>query len=382
MIKIVHLITDLATGGAEVMLLKLLSRLDRRFSSLVVSVTDAGTLGSSIEALGIPVVTLGMRRGRPSARGLWALIRLLRKERPQILQTWLYHADLLGLVAGKVAGVPLLVWNVRCSNMEMRDYRPLSGWVIRLLAFLSTWPDLVIVNSEAGRQFHEQVGYRPKRWAVIPNGFDLERFASDPGARQKLRAELGLPGHARLIGMVARYDPMKDHATFLRAIKLVLASSTDVHVVLVGLGMEHGNRELTGMIEDLGVGAHVHLLGERNDVPAILAALDIATLSSAYGEGLPNVVGEAMACGVPCVVTDVGDSAVLVGDTGKVVPPRNPEALATALAELIDLGPDGRRRLGDAARQRIKAQFDLDTIVKQYERCYDELAAAAARAKG
>ncbi len=379
MITIVHLITDLSTGGAEAMLLKLLSRLDRRFSSMVVSMTDAGTLGASIEALGIPVTTLGMRRGRPSLRGLWALICLFRKERPHILHTWLYHADLLGLVAGTLSGVPAIVWNVRCSNMEMRDYRPLSGWTLRLLASMSRWPDLVMTNSQAARQFHERLGYRPKRWEVIPNGFDLERFAPDPRARQKLRTELDLSEDVLLIGMVARYDPMKDHATFLRASQLVLESSADVHVVLVGLGMDRGNGELAATIDDLGIGARVHLLGERNDVPAILAALDVAALSSAYGEGFPNVVGEAMACGVPCVVTDVGDSAVLVGETGRVAPPRNPQALARALAELIDLGPDGRRRLGEAARQRIKEHFDLAIIVKQYERCYDELVAETAR---
>lgn len=361
------------------MLFKLLSSLDRRFSSLVVSMTDAGTLGPSIEAHGVQVVTLGMRRGRPSIRGLWALSRLLRKERPQILQTWLYHADLLGLVAGKLSGVPAIAWNVRCSNMDMRDYRSLSGWTVRMLASLSAWPGLVIVNSETGRQVHERLGYRPRRWAVIPNGFDLEQFAPDPGARQKLRLELGLPGDALLIGMVARYDPMKDHATFLQAARLLLRTTTEAQFVLVGLYMGHSNKELNRMIESLDVADHVHLLGERNDVPAILAALDLATLSSAYGEGFPNVVGEAMACGIPCVVTDVGDSALLVGDTGKVVPPRNPEALANAWAELIDMGPDGRRRLGEAARQRIKEHFDLNTIVKRYERCYDELVSAATR---
>jgi glycosyltransferase involved in cell wall biosynthesis len=376
MIKIVHLITDLSTGGAEMMLYKLLSRLDRRFCCQVVCMTDAGTLGHRIEALGLRVTTLGMSRGLPSLRGIWHFYRLVRKERPHIVQTWLYHADLLGLMVGKGAGVPAIAWNVRCSNMDMRHYRTLSGMTFRLLAKLSVWPDVVVTNSEAGRRFHEMAGFHPRRWAVIPNGFDVERFLPDPAARRKLRSELSCAADVCLIGMIARDDPMKDHPTFLKAARRLASGAAEVQFVLAGLGMDLKNRDLTQKIESLGLSRSIHLLGERNDVQAVMAALDIATVSSAYGEGFPNVLGEAMACGIPCVATDVGDAAVLIGATGKVVPPRNPEALAGAWEELIARGPDGRRRLGEAARERVKAHYDLPMIVKQYEQCYESLASS------
>jgi glycosyltransferase involved in cell wall biosynthesis len=308
--------------------------------------------------------------------GVWRLVLFLRRERPTILQTWLYHADLLGLLAAKLARVPVVAWNVRCTNLRAQ-----RGAAIRILARLSVCPQAVLVNSVAGRRFHESQGYHPRNWIHIPNGFDLEEFRPDPHARLKLRQELQLPEEALLIGLIARIDPLKDHTNFLQAADLLLQKYPRVHFVNVGFGADRQNRKLRCELEARGLSDRVHLLGERSDISHVMAALDILA-SSSSAEGFPNVVGEAMACGVPCVVTDVGDAALLVGDTGKVVPPRNPEALANAWAELIDLGPDGRRRLGEAARQRINEHFNLDTIVQHYERCYDELAAAAARVEG
>ena len=383
--KVVHVITELERGGAEIMLCRLLERTNpRRFRHVVVSLTDYGTLGPMIEDLGVPVRTLGMRRGIPDVRAVGRLARLMRQERPAVLQTWLYHADLVGLLAGRLAGVRVIVWNVRCSDMDMRQYSWFSRLTRRLLSVLSAAPAAVIVNSERGRLVHERIGYRPRRWVTIPNGIDLARFRPDPEAGVRLRKELDLPLSARLIGMVARYDPMKDHATFFRAAAAFLrngapAGRADVHFVLVGRGVTWDNPEFRALADGLGLRAHLHLLGERDDVECLLPGLDLVSLSSLFGEGWPNVVGEAMACGVPCVVTDVGDAHAIVGETGRVVPPADPEALARAWAELLACPEEQRRALGAAARERIAACFSLEQVVEQYQAFWEQLATGSAR---
>lgn len=375
-IQILHLITDLNSGGAEMMLYKLLSNMNYSlFSNVVVSMTDKGFVGERIEALGIPVHALYMRRGVPDPLGMGKLLRLLKEQRPHILQTWLYHADLLGLIAGKLARVPVVAWNLRCSNMDMSQYSKMSASVVKLLAKLSSFPHAIIVNSEAGKKYHESIGYSSKRWQIIPNGFDLETFHPDPEARIKLRNELGLGSDAILIGLIARFDPMKDHKNFLHAAGLLLKKypkKDDIHFILVGRNIDPNNSDLTNTISDLELNNQMHLLGERNDTPFVTAALDIAC-SSSYGEGFPNTIGEAMACGLPCVVTDAGDSALVVGETGKVVQTKNPQAFADALFELISMGGETRKELGKSARQRIADYFSLDSIVHMYENLYREI---------
>lgn len=364
--KIMHIITGLSTGGAEMMLYKLISHTDRlHFENVVVSLTDKGTLGNKIENIGIPVFALNMMP--------WRLLSVLRKEQPHIVQTWLYHADLLGLIIGKLMRVPVIVWNLRCSNVDMRHCSTLSAFVMYTTTKLSTLPDVVLVNSNAGRQYHEALGYNPTRWQQIPNGFDIEQFHYNQEARIKLRNELRLSSDTILIGLIARFDPMKDHKTFLHAASLLLKDYSDVHFLMVGRGIDHNNNILVNTIKSFGIENFCHLLGERNDISDIITTLDISCSSSSYGEGFPNVIGEAMACEIPCVVTDVGDSSMILGGTGRVVPPKNPMALAKALNELIYIGLKGRKELGLAARHRIEENFSLSAIVAQYEKLYEEL---------
>ena len=375
MIRVAHLITDLSTGGAELMLRRLLEKMDRNyFSNLVISLSDVGPVGQDILKLGIPVASLGMSPGRPSPASIWRLVRLLRHHRPQLLQTWLYHADLLGLVAAGLSGRPKVVWNLRCSNMDLTQYSQMTGLIVRACAALSPLPYAVVANSEAGRRYHQSVGYRPRRWELIPNGFDLDRFRPDPSARGRLRAELGVPEDAPLIGLVARFDPMKDHRTFLEAAAVVHRRYEAVDFVLCGTRVDRGNVPLAQRVQALGLDSVTHLLGERYDVPNITAALDVAC-SSSITEGFPTAVGEAMACGVPCVVTDAGDSALLLGDGGIVVPPRDPAALAEALGELMQAGSAGRAELGRLGRERVERHYSLPAIVDRYERLYKELSA-------
>lgn len=372
MITVLHLITGLSAHGAETMLYKLVARSDRgRFRHVVVSLTNVGTLGERLTALGVPLYTLGMRRGLPNPAAALRFLTLLRRVSPDVVQTWLYHADLLGLLSLLVRrGRVPVVWNIRSS------YHPgLKSAVAKLCARLSALPTVVVVNSEAGRAIHADLGYHPRRWELIPNGFDLQTLAPDAAARESVRRELGLPGDARLIGLVARLDPQKDHRTFVQAAGILSRRRPEVHFLLVGQGITLKNTTLRQIIEAEGLLGKVHLLGERQDIHRLNAALDIASLSSVYGEGFPNVVGEAMACGVPCVVTDVGDSATIVGDTGRVVPLRDPHALAAAWQELLELGAEEGLALQRRARERIETFFSLDRIVRQYEEMYARLAA-------
>lgn len=372
MFRIIHLITGLSTGGAEMMLYKLLSATDRtRFDPIVVSLMDRGTLGERLEALGLPVYTVGMVPGCPTLAALWRLIRLVRRLQPDLIQGWMYHGNLAALFAsGFSPGRIPVLWNIRQSLYDIKTEKRMTAILIRLGARLSSRPARIIYNARVSARQHELLGYAADRRRVIPNGFDCDRFKPSENARLKLRRLLGLEDETLLIGHIARWHPMKDHANFMRAAARLAARRPDVHFVLAGRGVDETNSALMKMIQEAGLVGQVHLLGERSDVVEVTAGLDIASLSSAWGEGFPNVVGEAMACGVPCVVTDVGDSAWVVGDTGMVVPPRDAEALAGAWAALIEMWPEGRVRLGRAAHQRVVTKFSLVQIVRQYEALY------------
>ena len=378
MIKVVHLISSLETGGTEMMLFKLLAAANKdEFNNSVISLTKGGAIAERIAGLGVPVENLGMSRSAPSPVGMLRLYRALRRERPDVLQTWLYHSDLLGYFAGKLANVPALAWNIRCSTTDDRYFTGMTGRVVRMLARLSAKPDAVIVNSDAGRTIHEGLGYKPRRWDVIPNGFDLTRFRPDSAARSAVRNELGIPSDAAVIGLVARFDPLKGHGTFLRAAAQLLGSNPSTHFVLVGAGVESNNPFLSDLIDELGISSQVRLMGERSDAARITATFDIATCSST-GEGFPNIIGEAMASGVPVVTTDVGDARLIVGDTGVVVPLANPKALAKGWQDVLDLGAEGITALGERARARVSDHYDIDGVAEQYATIYRNLASKRA----
>lgn len=382
-VRIMHLIDGLTTGGAEVMLCKLVTRVDRaRFENTVVSFMDEGPVKGAIEEAGIPVTTLGVPRGRLSPAGLARLIRLLAAERPTVLHTWSKTADLVGLVAGRALGVQNVVWNIRGSSRLRSQCSRTTRLCDRACALLSQSPTMVLTNSEAGLMAHVRKGYRPKRWQIIPNGFDLDAFWPDQDTRREVRRELGIPQEAIVIGTAGRYHPVKDLATFVRAVSLAAARHDRWHFVMAGTALTPGNAELLGAVRGTEAEGRLHLLGERNDMPRVLAALDVFTLTS-LSEGFPNVVGEAMACAIPCIVTETaGDAPTIVGETGVVVPARDPDALGAAWERMFAASDQVRAAFGQAARQRVHDKYSLGAVVREYEDLYTSLAAGTARTGG
>ncbi len=369
-----HLITGLEKHGAEHQLMRLVqASKDSSFQHSIVSMMSLDRLDAKQQLRGVDVQTLEMQRGVPSLIGLVRLVKLLRRRRPQILHCWMYHANLLGLLAGKLAHVRHIVWGIRGSELDFSYYRRLTRCVVALGARLSRLPDAIVCNSAAGRRAHERYRYYSGKMYSIPNGFDLQNFRPDQEARRSVRAELGLDPKAFVIGLIARLDPMKDHATFFKAARLLSRRYPSTRFLLAGTEVTWENAQVSRMLFENGLNGVVHLLGCRDDVPRLTAGLDIASSSSAFGEGFSNAIGEAMACQVPCVVTDVGDSALIVGDTGRVVPPRSPEALARAWAELIEMDPVQRQELGRRARMRSEENFALSKVVTSYEILYESI---------
>lgn len=367
--RVTHVITGLKQGGAQEMLFKLIScRQLQGIDHHVVSLTNGGPIAEKIRASGGDVVTLGLNRHSGIRRGLSCLVSALLDSRPDVVQTWMYHADLLGGAAAKrlQRSVPV-VWNIRHSNLE----RGVDPWTTRLTSRLCAWtsrliPEMIVVNSETGRRFHVNLGYACDRMRMIPNGFDTVEFCPADVLGRGVRQELGVSMVAPVVGCVARYHAQKDYPTLIAAAEQIMAALPETHFVFCGTNVCESNTELMEAIRSTRREKQFHLLGERDDIPAIQAGLDLAVLSAAAGEGFPNVIGEAMACGVPCVATDVGDSAAVIGETGLVVPPRQPSELADACLKILQMTPSARRELGLRARDRICNEFSIERISEEY----------------
>jgi glycosyltransferase involved in cell wall biosynthesis len=372
--KLLHIITGLAKGGAEAMFYKLLSRLDKdRFEVSVISLTEKGTFGNALEELEVPVFSLGLMTPWLNPLLFWQLIRLTRSFKPDLIHGWMYHGNIAALATSTVTpGSIPVVWNIFHTPTDLRLEKRMTAFLIRLGARLSTRTARIIYDSRAGALRHETLGYAKEKTVVIPNGFDCDHFAPSKSARLTLRKSLGLKEQATLIGLIGRYHPAKDFNNFIKAASLLAKKKDDVYFVLVGREVDKSNVELMQLIQQAMVEEKTYLLGERLDINEIVAGLDILT-SSSCSESFSNVIGEAMACGVPCVVTDVGDSAWLVGETGVVVKPRNPEALASGWEKLLELKFEERRKVGLRARQRVMEHFSLETVVGTYKQVYEEI---------
>jgi glycosyltransferase involved in cell wall biosynthesis len=291
----------------------------------------------------------------------------------------MYHGSLAATIGSwAVPQRAPVLWNIRHSVHDLALEKPLTRLILALSARLSHLPQAIIYNSRVSAAQHARLGFDASRAVVIPNGFDGTVFRPRPEAKARLRAQLGIDPAETVIGLVARDHPMKDPGNLVRAAALLRARGQAVHLVIVGSGLDQTHPELGKVVRECGLEAHVSLLGERTDIPEVVAGFDIATLCSAWGEGFPNVLGEAMASGVPCVATDVGDCSWVIGPHGAIVPPRQSEALANALGRMLDLGPDARHQLGLAGRARILQHFSMQEVVGQYESLHLRVSASHA----
>lgn len=368
------MITGLTDGGAEAVLYRL-CKYDQANHHHVVSLSGAGKYGSMLEALGVSVTTLNMSPGRPSPLAFIRLVRLLRREKPAVVQTWMYHGDLFGGLAARAVGIRSVVWGIRHTTLEPGKSKKTTIWIAKLLAKLSWWlPAKIVVCAQRAMDVHEALGYDRSKMRFIPNGYDLANFHPGLDPKGEMKATLVADQSVPLIGTVGRFDPQKDHTNLLDALTILRDRGLAFQCVLVGTGLDSSNAQIVDWIAQRGLVDHVQLLGRRNDIPNIMNALDLHVLPSAYGEAFPNVVAEAMACGTACVVTDVGDAAYIVGDTGWVVPPRDASALADAIATALQDVMDSRQRsdLSSRARSRIEKHFSIERMVNSYHAVWYE----------
>jgi glycosyltransferase involved in cell wall biosynthesis len=360
--KIVFLTRRLDVGGAQRQLVELALGLHAAGWRVVVATFyGGGALAAQLAAAGVTTVSLG-KSGRWDIFAFAArLLRLLRRERPDIVHGYLDTSNVLLALLRPFLGGSRVVWGIRASNMDLTHYDRLAAVESRFARALSRYADLLICNSEAGRSYHVARGYPAERMVVIPNGVDVQRFAPDEDARRALRAEWGLTPDDVLLGLVARLDPMKDHRSFLAAAARVATTHPRARFVCVGDGPAEYRDALQREASTLGLGRRLTWAGARGDMPAVYNALDIAVSSSSYGEGFSNSIVEAMATGVPCVVTDVGDSATIVGALGWVAPPGNSAALADAMTRAIGALPSD----GKANREHVSRAYSSAALLER-----------------
>lgn len=371
--KILHVIVSLNVGGAELMLQRLIEHqsVATNCEHEVVSLTKLGKVGNILIQRNFKVYALHMNGLLDFPQALLNLRRLIKRVKPDIVQTWMYHADLMGGIAAQWAGVRQIVWGVRTTNVAEGGSRP-TAMVRRLCAWLSfRVPHTIVCAAEASRKAHVALGYDASRMRVVPNGFDLEKLRATVEQRNTLRLQCSMELGAIVIGYLGRFHPVKDQQNFVRAAGILSNRNRNARFLMVGTNLDASNLLLAEWIRATGHADRFLLLGERADVAACLSAMDVFCLSSRT-EGFPNVVAEAMAMGLPCVVTDVGDAAMLVADTGVVVPKEDSPALAEGLERVLAMAPDVRHELGQRAKERVASEFSISRACERFDSIYQQ----------
>ena len=363
--KIVHIITGLGDGGAEHALFKI-CKYDLSNKHTVISLKGPGKYFLLLKKIGIKVYCLNLKFF--SIHKLIFLIQLLRSLRPHLVQTWLVHADFIGSVAARLAGIKNILWNIRYSNIEKGKAKLTTILIIKVLSLLSySIPKIIITVSKKAEKIYKIAGYNKKIFKFVPNGYDLSILKVNKSQKIKFKKKVKVKKHIPLIGNVARYDPQKDHFNLLTALSLIKSKNISFFCVLVGSNVNKKNTDLVSEINRLKLDNSVKLLGQNDNISKVMNGLDLHVLSSSYGEGFPNVVAESMACGTPCVVTDVGDSALIVGQTGWVVPPKNSIKLAKAIEKALNEKDTIKWNYRcNKARLRIKEKFSISKMIRLY----------------
>ncbi len=369
--KITFLIRSLDYGGAERQMVELAKGLNRRGHEVEIMVFYGGfALERDLIESGLEVYSLNKATRWDIAAFLMKLFRTMRKSNPEILHSYLGTANTLAVLLKPFLPNTRIVWGVRASNMNLEEYDWVSRWSYKIESWLAPFAHLIICNSQAGRNHAAAKGFPQNKMIVIPNGIDTARFKPDLMARVQGRENWEVGAQDILIGLVARLDPIKGHTTFLRAAAKYAQDRSDVRFVCVGDGPKNYFQKLQQLSESLGLRERIIWAGSQNDMPIVYNALDIMTLSS-YGESFSNAIGEAMACGIPCIVTNVGDLAQIVGETGGIVPPYDEDALVAAWRSVEG---QARQQLGHLARARICEHFSCESLVEKTESAlFDEV---------
>lgn len=370
--KIVHIITSLNDGGAEHTLYKI-CKYDKFNEHVVISLKKGGKYKFLLKKLGVSVYSVDLKLF--SFLKFFYIVKLIGTSEPDIVQTWLVHGDLIGGLAARLCGIKNIVWNVRYSNFELGKAKLITIILIKILAKLSfLLPKLIVVVSNSAKKTCKEIGYCKKKLRLITNGYDLSILDNNKYNKSKFRKVIKIKNKIPLIGNVARYDLKKDHINLLKAISLVRIRNKDFYCILVGSGINKNNKNLMKEIRKLNLRNNIKLLGPTSNIPKIMSSLDLYIQSSSYGEGFPNVVSEAMACRTPSVVTDVGDAAYIVGNTGWVVPPKNPLKLSKSIEKALnEMGTKNWKKRCDRSRSRIKQNFDIEKMLKSFNKVWTEV---------
>lgn len=368
---IVHVITGLDQGGAEAVLYRFVRMACKNEDQVVISLGTEGYYGPMLRELGIEVHTIEMSGSAMSLKKAGTVIRIIKNAKPRAVITWMYHANLFGGRLARMAGVKKIIWGIHNTNLDRKSISLRTRIIAKLGAFASHWlPDVIVACSKVSSEAHIRFGYAEKKFIIIPNGCDIEEFSPDAGSRIRMREKLGFQNDEIVIGMIARWDPQKDHANLVEALKILKQKNVNYRTLLVGANIDRNNQELIGILQRTGTMDKVVLYGPVTNVNEIISSMDIHVLSS-KGEAFPNVILESMSCGVPCVVTNVGDTSLIVGDTGITVPPSDSTALANGMLEMISqLNTNGRTWIAEKCRTRIRDNFSIEKMVSSYESLY------------
>lgn len=370
--KILHIISGLDTGGAEMMLYKLIVQSSRHgVDSKVISIKKLGPIAKKMKEAGLEVDTLNLGNGfLYTLISLPLLIWKTKSFQPQVIQGWMYHGNLFATISSLcVSSQVILCWNIRQTLYDIKREKIFTRWTIWIGKILSKKPNHILYNSSLSAQQHERYGYSGNRRTIIFNGFETEEFKPDIHLKSKVKKELNIETRY-VVGHIARFHPKKDHKTFISAAKKVLDEIEDVTFVLIGRNVLFSTEALTKYISESGLETKVQLLGERTDIARVLTAMDVVVSSSSWGEGFSNVIGEAMAAGSLCVVTDVGEAKDIVGDFGIVVPPYSVDGISKGILQFLTLHNEVRDDIARRGRKRIIEEYSIDKIAAKYLSIY------------
>ena len=371
---VLHIITGLDDGGAEAVLYRL-CKFDEKNKHIVISLMNEGKYGPLLKEIDVDVYSLEMANGKIKLDSIINLYKLIKKLKPDVVQTWMYHADLIGGIVAKLAGIKNIVWGVHHTTLVKGESKRSTILIAKINAFISKFiPKKIIYCAEKSREVQESIGFIKKKGIVVCNGYNINDFKPNEEAGNNFRSEINIDEKEFLIGHVGRYDPQKDHKNLIEGIALLDKQKISFKVVLVGSNLDNQNEILINIIREKGLENKILLLGKRNDIPNVMNGFDLFVLSSAFGEAFPNVLNEAMACGTPCITTDVGDASIIVGETGWVIPPKNPQALANAISisakEKYENIKNWTNRK-NSARNRIVENFSIEKMAESYQKVWN-----------